>query len=86
MNRIYRVDEIRSNRYMGTEYIQIELTSRVIFLMSNNVDLKIGDIVEIDMKDNIYKDGVMILDKEKEKMERQANTRKWKKAIVEGDR
>ncbi len=75
----YQVDEIRANQYMGTEYHDTSSQSHhVIFLCSDEVDLQIGDIVEFDEKRNVYKDGVMILDREKERAERMAWVEKRK--------
>ncbi len=79
--RQHRVDEIRGNQYMGTEYVQQMDGYKSIFLMSNEVSLKKGDTVEIDDKGNVYKDKVMILDKEKKKAEMQAWVKMRKKEL-----
>lgn len=69
----YRVDEIHPNQHMGTEYHDTSSQDmHVIFLCSNDVDLEIGDIVEFDEKRNVYKNGLMILDRKKEMAEHMA--------------
>ena len=70
----YHVDYINSNRHMGTEYHDNSGSRGIdtIFLCSNKVELEIGDVVEIDEKGNVYKNGVMILDKEKKMAEHMA--------------
>ncbi len=81
----YYVDYIKANRHMRTEYH--DLTCRAagtIFLCSNKIKLEIGDVVEIDEKGNVYKDGVMILDKEKEMAEHMAWVEQWETELKSG--
>jgi len=61
----YRVVVIHGSQHMGVEYIQGCIDSQgrkhlCIFFMGDKVDLEIGDVIEIDSKGNVSKDGVMI--------------------------
>ena len=60
-NHIYRVDEIRTNSYMGDEYIEKKKNVTSIFLfgktLSNiapNLKLKVGDKIEIEKDDKHF--------------------------------
>ena len=63
--RTYRVDEMYGNSFNGTEHWQNGPDGKheICFLLSDDVSLSIGDVVEKDDNGNVYKNGVLILDR-----------------------